>query len=336
MSDNKESIESKVFRRIRWWLPLGVLANVLYSLINGEPAAWNDLLTFSAPYLLLALLLSLAPWWLNTLRLWGWLRCLGKPASLSTCFNIILGAELGAAVSPTAIGGGAVKVVLLMRLGLPAGRALTVISLGTIEDACCNVLVIPIILFSTGTWQLLMNPALLDRLGRILPMAGLIVGGLIVLFFCLDRFARGGRLIQTCRVRLRKTKRDWVQSWQLIRERGGKRFVINTSIGVVQWSLRYMIFAALAAGLGAPVKLLLFASLQWLCMMFMMLSPTPGAAGGAEAIFLFLHADILPENTAAVMMTGWRLLTFYLVNLLGIVAYLAFSRSLRPGSGESE
>jgi len=323
----KESVESKVFRRLRWWLPIGALANILYSLFNGDPAAWGDLLTFSAPFLVLAFLLSLAPWLLNTIRLWGWLRCLDKPTDLATCFNIILGSELGAAVSPTAIGGGAVKVALLMRRGLPAGRALTVISLGTIEDACCNVIVIPLVLFSSGTWHLLNNPALLGRLSHLMLILCSVLAGLLLILFLIDRFTKQGRWIRACRIRMRKIKRDWLQSWRVIRMRGGKRFLINLLIAVVQWSLRYMIFAALAAGLGAPVNLLLFASLQWLCMMFMMLSPTPGAVGGAEAIFLFLHGDILPPNTAAVMMVGWRFLTFYLVNLLGIVAYLALSRS---------
>jgi glycosyltransferase 2 family protein len=329
MTENWKSLESRLFKQMGWLLPLGVAANLCYSLLRNDPSDWRTLLDFSIPFLVLALLLSLVPWLLNSLRLWNWLRFFGEPSSYLSCLQLVLGAEMGASVTPTAIGGGPVKVAMLMRRGLPAGRALTLLTLGTFEDASCNVLVIPVILYVTGTWRLLLRRDLLTALSDLLPV---ILGVLLLValvLYVLDRFYRRGRLVRSCRVWRRKVKRDFRQSWRIIRRRGGRTFVTNAVIATVQWCLRYLIFAALAAGLGAAVDPMLFAALQWLCLSLMILSPTPGAAGGAEAIFLVLHSGVLPDNAAELMMFGWRFLTFYLFNFLAITMYLIIARHQR-------
>ncbi len=329
MFDNWKTLEGRLFKRMLWLLPIGVLANLLYSFSRNDRSSWSALLDFSVPFLVIALLLSLVPWVLNALRLWNWLRFFGNPGSYLSCLQIVLGAEMGASVSPTAIGGGPVKVAMLMRRGLPAGRALTILSLGTFEDAACNVLVVPTVLILTGTWRLLLRADLASALARWLPLILGLIALVTLVLYGLDRFYRRGRLMRVCRVRKRKVKREFRSSWQVIRERGGRAFLINATIATVQWSLRYLIFAALAAGLGAQVDLLLYAALQWLCLTLMMFSPTPGAAGGAEAIFLLLHTGVLVENSTELMMLGWRFLTFYLFNFLAIIFYIAIEQHHR-------
>lgn len=308
-----------------WLLPIGVLANLIYSVLRTDPRDWGVLLDFSIPFLIIAFLLSLVPWLLNAVRVWNWLRFFGKTDSYLNCVQIVLGAEMAASVSPTAVGGGPVKMAMLIHRGISAGRALTIMSLGTLEDASCNILLIPLFLLLTGTWRLLLHRELIEALVKYLP---LILGLLVLvtmLLYGLGRFFRRRRLVRICHVRRRKVLREFRASWRVIGQRGGPAFLINALIASVQWCLRYFIFAALAAGMGATVDPLLFAALQWLCLTLMTFLPTPGAAGGAEAIFIWLHAGVLPESSVELMMFGWRFLTFYLFNALAILGYLVIS-----------
>jgi len=59
--------------------------------------------------------------------------------------------------------------------------------------------------------------------------------------------------------------------------------------------------------------------------------PTPGASGGAELAFTTLFAGLLVayDNAQSIAMSGmliWRLLTYYLLMLYGLINYLAFER----------
>jgi uncharacterized protein (TIRG00374 family) len=74
--------------------------------------------------------------------------------------------------------------------------------------------------------------------------------------------------------------------------------------------------------LGLPVQPLVFFSLQVILFAAMNAVPTPGAAGGAEALFSLLYRPFIPANSLAVVMIGWRFLTFYLPAILGAVGFM--------------
>jgi hypothetical protein len=72
--------------------------------------------------------------------------------------------------------------------------------------------------------------------------------------------------------------------------------------------------------LGLPAQPLVFFSLQVILFAAMNAVPTPGAAGGAEALSL-LYRPFIPAESLAVVMIGWRFLTFYLPAILGAVGF---------------
>lgn len=51
--------------------------------------------------------------------------------------------------------------------------------------------------------------------------------------------------------------------------------------------------------------------------------PTPGAIGGAEALFALLYRPFLPAGSIALVMAGWRFFTFYLPAVFGATALSA-------------
>ena len=74
----------------------------------------------------------------------------------------------------------------------------------------------------------------------------------------------------------------------------------------------------LAAGLGVPLEPLRAMVLQWLCVLVMMATPTPGAVGGAEAGFLLVFGREIPHAVVPVILAAWRFVGFYGLNLLAL------------------
>ena len=99
-----------LFSKLFYLIPIGIIGNILYSLLSADPAMMRSVVQFSPVYLVLALLLSVVPWFTGSLRLFIWARFLGKCVSYRDMFKIVISAELGAAVSPPIVAGGPVKV----------------------------------------------------------------------------------------------------------------------------------------------------------------------------------------------------------------------------------
>ena len=124
----------RIFQKILWIIPLGILGNILFSVLTTDRSILDSLKSFSIKYLILAIFLGLIPWFTNTFRVIIWTRFLGKRFKFSEIFSIILGAELGSAISPTAIGGGYVKLGMLYQKGFSAGKATSLTLLGSLEE----------------------------------------------------------------------------------------------------------------------------------------------------------------------------------------------------------
>ena len=141
--NNRKFDFDAIFRTILVVIPIGVLANIIFSLLKTDKNFFLSLHRFSYDYLLLVVVLGLVPWFTGLLRLCLWTRFLGKPLSFRDLFRIILGTELGSAVSPTAVGGGYVKVGMLMQKGYEPGESASLMLLNTVEDGLFFMLALP-------------------------------------------------------------------------------------------------------------------------------------------------------------------------------------------------
>jgi hypothetical protein len=99
---------------------------------------------------------------------------------------------------------------------------------------------------------------------------------------------------------------------------GKLRFVVNLLLAAVHWSARYSVVWALSLGLGFSADPLRFLLLQWLTFAAMAFVPTPGAAGGAEGVFLLLFSYHLPRHAIPTIMIGWRFIDFYFLAILSL------------------
>jgi glycosyltransferase 2 family protein len=328
----------RVFRAMLFIVPLGVLGNVVFSLAITDRSLLGSLAEFPRGYLGLAIGLALVPWLTNTLRLMIWTDFLDHRLRFRDAFQITLAMDLGAAVSPTAVGGSLFKWGMLVQRGIRPGAAASITTLPTLEDGVFFALALPLAIYFTASWDL---PVFQDVANRVEANAltVLVVAAAIALVTWIavrlllgGGFGRGTRrrslrLVARLRRRLRSTWTDATQVFRLI-ARGGKwRFALSFSLTAVQWIARYSVISALVAFLGVPVQPVLFWMLQWVVFSLMAMIPTPGAAGGAEAAFFFIYSAFLPERVIGLATAGWRFLTFYMQ--LGLAATIFFLMRMR-------
>jgi glycosyltransferase 2 family protein len=322
----------KLFRTTMIVIPIGVLGNIVVSLLATDRDVLRSLHEFPRGYLLLAAVLGLVPWITNTLRMMLWTDLLGHRIRFRDGLQITLATDLGAAISPTAIGGGVLKWAMLVQRGLKPGAAASITTLPSIEDGVFFAIALPIAVVWTSAWHLPVFRAIGDQFqthsGPIVGLAGLI----LFLLWLAVRLALGGvagmrvrrrglGLAASVRRRLREAWADARDVFQLILVKGRWRFAVSLGLTAIQWGARYSVISALVAFLGAPVEPVLFWVFQWVVFTLMTFIPTPGALGGAEAAFFLIYSGFLPAEIIGLATAGWRFLTFYFQLALAAVLF---------------
>jgi glycosyltransferase 2 family protein len=328
----------RIFRTSLILVPIGVLGNVVFSLLTTDRELLASLAAFDPRYLLLAVVLGLLPWLTHTVRLAMWTRFLGYPLGYKEAFRITLGNDLGAAVSPTAVGGGLFKWGMLVQRGVSPGAAVSLTTLPTIEDGVFFAIALPIAIYYTAAWRL----PVFQTVGEQFQHNALILVPIVIAIAALSWLAvrlvfsggfgtrtrgKGLRFAGRMRRRLRTGWHDARGVFAMILTRGRRVFALSLSLTAIQWAARYSVISALIAFLGVPVDPVLFWLLQWVVFSLMTMVPTPGAAGGAEAIFYVVYSAFVPAGVIGLATAGWRFLTFYLQ--LGLAAILFAALGLR-------
>ena len=98
-----------------------------------------------------------------------WSRWLDYPISFKSAFAIVMANDIGAAITPTAVGGGPVKIGMLVNKGMPAPKATFMVLLSATED---------IIFYGTGiVLTLLYMHHVIEQLGAyLLKHSSLLIG----------------------------------------------------------------------------------------------------------------------------------------------------------------
>ncbi|MCF7805319.1 MAG: flippase-like domain-containing protein [Candidatus Marinimicrobia bacterium] len=328
-----------IARRLLLFFPIFAAVNIIIVYLFTDISDLLKIREFYPGYLLIAAGLRLIPWFMKAFRLQNWMHFLKRKLSYWDGVRISIWSELGACITPTAIGGQPIKMGLLYQRGLPAGEAASVTSLAVFEDIVAHAVGIPIAL-TTG-W--ILHLGFFNKFAQILQSKALALGvsvvgvGVLVLIWNLIRRDAS----HPGKIRL-KLFRFWVEFKTLYRTtiRYGKtRFFLNSLFSAIQWSGRYAVTGVLAIGLGYEANLFVFIVVQMLIFALMSLVPTPGASGGAEGLFLLFFSSILPASAIGTMLIGWRILDFYFLGILSLI-YIGFEsifhRSAALSTEESE
>ncbi len=323
-------------------MPLGVLGNLAFTFLATDQDVLTSLDAFPRGWLLVALGLALVPWVTNTLRLLVWTRFLGYRIGAVHAFRMTLAVDLGASVTPTAVGGGFLKWGMLVERGVAPGAAASVTALPKVEDGIFFALALPTALILTAAWEV---GSWGDVAGTAASRVALLAAGAALVFLAVLLLARlilrgvlgvrprrwTLRGMAWVRRRVRDAWSDARDVFAVVLVRGKARLALTLLLTAIQWAARYSVITALIAFLGAPVKPVLFWALQWIVFTLMTLIPTPGATGGAEVTFALVYGGLVPVGILGIATAGWRLLTFYLQVGLAAVLFPLLGRLAPPG-----
>ena len=311
---------------------VGVIGNLVFCLWTTDRQKLTELLNFDGRYLLLAMLLTLVPLLGHTVRTIMWTRFLGYRIGRAKLFKIVLANELAASITPTAVGGGPLKIAMLAQAGLRTGAAACVTTLPTLEDLLFFIVAVPVAMSISSSWNHPVFNLIAEGIDLhwVLPclIIGLI-GGAGLALLCRKAGFRIRRW-EVLQEQLKATGVDFLNVCRTIGGTGKSRLLLSVIIAGIQWICRNAVAAMLVASLGVEVEFIQFLVLQWLIFILTLFIPTPGATGGSEALFYLIFKPLLPNEILAVTVGGWRFLTFYWVMIIyAILLYilLNFGRS---------
>lgn len=300
----------------------------IVALINVGVLVWSlggiDLSErISRPELLaLAACLVFVPMLSSSLRLAIWARFLGLDLGFARAVKVITGMMVANSVTPSATGGMPIKVLFLMGEGVPARRALTLVSFQTAEDALVLFSMVGLCAGLSGFafYEFLnSDPVLMQRFMAGIKTTGLIVAALALGLSVVGAMIAGGifgRRVQGIASRIAKKGREYLRhivlDWGAALKRGKGVALVNITLAAGQWMVRFSIAGLVLAAFGIEWQPALFWLLQYLVQSISSIVPTPGGAGGAEAGFLFLFAPFVPVDVLVPAMSMWRLMFFYL------------------------
>ncbi|MBN2007955.1 flippase-like domain-containing protein [candidate division KSB1 bacterium] len=328
---------SGIVRKLIIFVVIGLLGNIIFALWTSDRSLWNAGIHFNMWYILIALLLTLVPWLFHAWRMIIWTDFVGRRISFKSAIKIVLGTELGAAISPSTIGGGPVKAAMLMQQKLSSGVAASLTALGSIEDNIVMLVLVPLALTISGSWHMPGIQLFLNRIWPIIVWALVIVAILLAGLFIMYRYRPRLRLPAICyrfldSPLMKRLHRFLKQFWhefksvyRLIGRRGRKRLAASLTITAVQWVCRYSVIAALIASMNGPVNIYQLFAMQWVVFSLTVFIPTPGAAAGAEAAYLFIYRGLIPEGLLNPSMLAWRFFTFYLLIIIGIILIIVLN-----------
>ncbi|RKU11619.1 hypothetical protein C6502_07955 [Candidatus Poribacteria bacterium] len=322
----------KIVRPLLILVIVGVVGNLAFCLWTTDRQKLAELLHFDGRYLLLAMLLTLVPLLGHTVRTIMWTRFLGYRLGLAKLFRIVLATELAASITPTAIGGGPLKIAMLIQTRVRTGAAACVATLPTLEDLLFFIVAVPVAMTISSSWH---HPVFnlisegIDLHWALPCLIGGVIGGGGLALLCRKsgfRIRRWERLQE----QLKTTGVDFLNVCRTIGGTGKSRLLLSVIIAGIQWTCRNAVAAMLVTSLGVEVEFIQFLVLQWLIFILTLFIPTPGATGGSEALFYLIFKPLLPNEILAVTVGGWRFLTFYWVMIIyAILLYilLNFRRS---------
>ena len=246
--------------------------------------------------------------------------------------------EFSSAVSPTSLGGSIVAFFMLAQERLSAARTATIVIYTIILDTIFFMVGMPLLYWIYGAEVIRPDiTSFFDSGGWGWTVLTLTISmGLYGGFFFYGMFVDPQRLKQLL---LWLTSLKWLKRWRHGAEQLGDELVLASrditgrkglwhfklfSFSATAWICRFLILNALiiafipSTSLSPWMQGLLYGRSEYM-FMIMAFSPTPGSAGLAEIVFEGFLSDFVPAGLAIILAFVWRLLTYYVYLIVGVV-----------------
>lgn len=315
-------------------IPLAIAGNIVYVVVTTRSEALAELGQINLLFLLLAVVLALAPWITQSIALQLWGRLFKKELSFRQSLKTVLATDLGGAVTPTFLGGGYVKLAFLLKYGYSPSEATLITFLGTLADGVFFAIALTAGVLISQAW----TQPLISGVWHALTTHRETIGIILIFFVIGIAFYRLAAVKGWLKVtagdighpsgshrgiiyRIKFFWQELEEAGLLVIRKGKLTFLGAMTILGIGWTSRYLVISALAYGLGYAVDPVLFFLLQWLVFSATVLIPTPGGIGGAEVSFAIIYRGLLPREIIPLITAVWRFITFYMIVAVGALAF---------------
>jgi glycosyltransferase 2 family protein len=318
---------------------VGILLHVIFLLSTIDKKSFAVLLEIKPIFLLAIAILALGPWIGHTCRVMIWSRFLKHPVKLRDAIHVVVANEVGSAVAPTAVGGGPVKIGMLMKYGVPASRATFMVLLSACEDLIfylCGVVVTFIYMRDQ-----------IYKMGGFLTQNKYLFFGVLAIIVASIFFKKAtGQLlrkllklfpestaqkIRTIRRKVLSYFSDIGSTFGEVAREGKMELLMSVLLLFFQWFTKFTILGVILLALGIDFQWSDVYIKQWILIITLLFIPTPGASGGAEAGFLLLFGQSLPGDLANLMVSTWRFFTYYYILMLSALIFNIMLRITKDG-----
>lgn len=261
--------------------------------------------------------------------------------TLKQIVNVVLSNYFLALVTPGASGGAIAQVMFMKKAGVPVPKATVVILVRTIMSISFLILCVPVVLFTDPGITSWLSPA------AIMTVSAIFISLPIVAFF-LMRTDKPEKWLLMCTQKASHTTRAncliWYKDFKQAFVIMGKHPTMVLKAFVESGLSLLFIYATVPSfftGLNFDFSLSQVMGRMILINLVLYFSPTPGGSGVAEAGFVVLFTNILPNGTEGIMAVLWRFMAEYLPFMLGaVITIRAFGSDVMNmatiGTGEKE
>jgi len=267
------------------------------------------------------------------MRIVLWTSYLKQKIPFKQALKVAIYTELGAAVTPTLIGGGPIKLGLLIRNGLSTGKAGFLTLLSGIEDFFMYALIFIIsCIHAKESIGRILN-SISDAIQNNWKIILLILTSIFVIRIILIKTKTSMSYIPSkYKPAWSKFKKELLGGWHemktafiQLRKNGLGYLAISFPILILQWMSKFTVLLILLYALNISFKPFDVYLQQWLVYLTMIFVPTPGATGGAEATFFLIFDGEIPKDLLPLIISTWRFFMYYLM-LFASVFIIQFFR----------
>lgn len=309
----------KLRRMLAISLAISIAALVAVLLLVAEEETYSALLKIKPHYLLIAIGIHIFTWVIWGMRIRILSRSVGDAIPLKSTTNIVISSLLPAAITPSHVGGEALRIYLLRKNGVSYGDA-TAITMGErVLDAVAIFTALPIGLFIF--WGVIA--------GNI--VASYILGSSIIFFFILIAIflyiiIRAKNVEQFIKFFIRSEKWSQKIGEEALKFRSTllKYFTQAkwiTFLGfvctVAFWILEFIVPSFILLSLGCDPFWAYSIAAQTILVIFILVPITPGGSGMMELITTLLYGAIGVGVILAVFVVIWRFVTYHINIIFG-------------------
>ncbi len=318
-------------------LGLGIVGYIIYKDWDSQAVVSYSLTKLVIGFILLSFLMMLCRDIGYMIRL----RILSNgELSWKKIFYIIMLWEFASALSPSAVGGTAVATYFIYKEGINLGKSTALVLATAFLDELYFIVFFPLVIFSVGIGELFSTDGSFSNNYLYFAVIGY---GLKLIFDLLVAYGLFVNPVSFKKILTGIFKLRFLKKWQAKAAQTGDDIIVASVelkgkslwfwtkayiATILSWSARYWVVNFLLLALWSGIDIgnhgislyehfEIFAR-QLIMWVMMLVMPSPGASGFAEAVFSDYLAIYIPAGFIGVMVLAWRLVSYYPYLFIGV------------------